>query len=58
MRDVQPDGDVYGPGDCVDRSPALRVAKAFGRLERSVASDARPQASELFAAAHEAAHHF
>jgi hypothetical protein len=31
---VQPDGDVHGAGDCVDRSPALRVANAFGCIER------------------------
>jgi AraC-like DNA-binding protein len=48
MRDVQPDGDVHGPGDCVDRSPALSVAKSFGRLsDQSPPTPDRRRASYL-----------
>jgi hypothetical protein len=33
MRDVQPDGDVHGPGDQV--SPTLKVVKSKVRVDNS-----------------------
>ncbi len=45
MRDVQPDGDFHGPGDCVDRSPALKVRRGGSLASAAFCSVCSPSSS-------------